>query len=171
MRLEPVPVDEEGLNVDIGQQRAAEARFAVVTPTHQSPMGMALSLPRRLQLLEWASYRQSWIIEDDYDSEFRYHGRPLPALKSLDRDGRVLYTGTFSKVLFPGLRLAYLVVPEPQIERFRDTADHFAARDRSYPKPRWRISWSKVTLLAICARCVHCMPFVAAISLMRFYKH
>ncbi|AIA72482.1 GntR-family transcriptional regulator [Pectobacterium atrosepticum SCRI1043] len=134
MHLEPVPVDEEGLNVDIGQQRAAEARFAVVTPTHQSPMGMALSLPRRLQLLEWASHHRSWIIEDDYDSEFRYHGRPLPALKSLDRDGRVLYTGTFSKVLFPGLRLAYLVVPEPQIERFRDTANHFCCAGSILPQ-------------------------------------
>ncbi|WP_113632780.1 PLP-dependent aminotransferase family protein [Pectobacterium peruviense] len=134
MHLEPVPVDEEGLNVDIGQQRAAEARFAVVTPTHQSPMGMALSLPRRLQLLEWANHRRSWIIEDDYDSEFRYHGRPLPALKSLDRDGRVLYTGTFSKVLFPGLRLAYLVVPEPQIERFKDTANHFCCAGSILPQ-------------------------------------
>ncbi len=125
MRLAPVPVDEEGLNVEAGQQRAAEARFAVVTPTHQSPTGVALSLPRRLQLLEWASHRQAWIIEDDYDSEFRYHGHPLPALKSLDRDGRVLYTGTFSKVLFPGLCLAYLVVPTPEIERFRSSARHF----------------------------------------------
>jgi len=124
MRLQPVPVDTEGLNVDIGRQQAAAARFAVVTPTHQSPMGVALSLPRRLQLLDWANQRQAWIIEDDYDSEFRYHGRPLPALKSLDRDGRVLYTGTFSKVLFPGLRLAYLVVPQAQIEAFRDTANH-----------------------------------------------
>ncbi|KHT25181.1 PLP-dependent aminotransferase family protein [Pectobacterium brasiliense] len=134
MHLQPVPVDEEGLNVDMGQQRAAEARFAVVTPTHQSPMGVALSLPRRLQLLEWASHRRSWIIEDDYDSEFRYHGRPLPALKSLDRDGRVLYTGTFSKVLFPGLRLAYLVVPEPQIERFKDTANHFCCPGSILPQ-------------------------------------
>lgn len=134
MHLEPIPVDEEGLNVDMGQQRAAEARFAVVTPTHQSPMGVALSLPRRLQLLEWASHRRSWIIEDDYDSEFRYHGRPLPALKSLDRDGRVLYTGTFSKVLFPGLRLAYLVVPEPQIERFKDTANHFCCPGSILPQ-------------------------------------
>lgn len=124
MRLEPVPVDEEGLNVGMGQQCAARARFAVVTPTHQSPMGMALSLPRRLELLEWAGRRRAWIIEDDYDSEFRYHGRPLPALKSLDRDGRVLYTGTFSKVLLPGLRLAYLVVPVSQIGRFRDVVDH-----------------------------------------------
>ncbi|MBB5360024.1 GntR family transcriptional regulator/MocR family aminotransferase [Rhodanobacter sp. ANJX3] len=118
MCLEPVPVDEEGLNVDIGQRRAPHARFVVVTPTHQSPTGVALSLPRRLALLEWARDRRAWIVEDDYDSEFRYHGRPLPALKSLDRDGRVLYTGTFSKVLFPGLRLAYLVVPKSQVGRF-----------------------------------------------------
>lgn len=124
LRLEPVPVDEEGLNVSIGQRRAAHARFVVVTPTHQSPTGVALSLPRRLELLEWASLRQAWIIEDDYDSEFRYHGRPLPALKSLDRNGRVLYTGTFSKVLFPGLRLAYLVVPASQVGKFGDTMNH-----------------------------------------------
>ncbi|GAA3607415.1 PLP-dependent aminotransferase family protein [Gibbsiella greigii] len=134
MRLEPVPVDIEGLNVDIGQQRAARARFAVVTPTHQSPMGMALSLPRRLQLLEWANHHQAWIIEDDYDSEFRYHGRPLPALKSLDRYGRVLYTGTFSKVMFPGLCLAYLVVPEAQIEQFRDAANHLCGPGSILPQ-------------------------------------
>ncbi|MFC4276683.1 MocR-like pyridoxine biosynthesis transcription factor PdxR [Achromobacter aloeverae] len=126
MRLEPVPVDDEGLDVEMGERLAPRARFAVVTPTHQSPMGMALSLPRRLALLEWAKRSQAWIIEDDYDSEFRYHGRPLPALKSLDRDGRVLYNGTFSKVLFPGLRLAYLVVPLSQAGRFRDAVDHLA---------------------------------------------
>jgi len=124
MRLAPVPVDDEGLNVRAGHARAAHARFAVVTPTHQSPTGVALSLPRRLELLEWARRRRAWIVEDDYDSEFRYHGRPLPALKSLDRDGSVLYTGTFSKVLFPGLRLAYLVVPPALAGRFGDTAQH-----------------------------------------------
>lgn len=124
MRLEPVPVDGDGLNVEAGQRLAAHARFAVVTPTHQSPTGVALSLPRRLELLDWACRRRAWIIEDDYDSEFRYHGRPLPALKSLDRGERVLYTGTFSKVLFPGLRLAYLVVPASQVGVFRDTVDH-----------------------------------------------
>lgn len=124
MRLVPIPVDEEGLNVSTAQQRAAQARFAVVTPTHQCPMGVALSLPRRLELLKWAKRRQAWIIEDDYDSEFRYHGRPLPALKSLDRDERVLYSSTFSKVLFPGLRLGYLVVPESHIGRFREAANH-----------------------------------------------
>lgn len=124
MQLAPVPVDEEGLTVEQGLQRAPDARFAVVTPTHQSPLGVALSLPRRLALLAWARQAHAWIIEDDYDSEFRYHGRPLPALKSLDHDGRVLYAGTFSKVLFPDLRLAYLVVPTSQIERFRDAANH-----------------------------------------------
>jgi GntR family transcriptional regulator / MocR family aminotransferase len=124
MRLAPVPVDEEGLNVAAGLREAGDARFAVVTPTHQSPTGVALSLPRRLELLEWAKARAAWIIEDDYDSEFRYHGRPLPALKSLDADGRVLYTGTFSKVLFPGLRLAYLVVPPALVERFDLALNH-----------------------------------------------
>jgi len=126
MRLKPVPVDDEGLNVSAGIRRANDARFAVLTPTHQSPLGVALSLPRRLELLQWASRQQAWIVEDDYDSEFRYHGRPLPALKSLDRDGRVLYTGTFSKVLFPGLRLAYLVVPEQKVERFHSMAQQLA---------------------------------------------
>jgi GntR family transcriptional regulator / MocR family aminotransferase len=82
-----------------------------VTPTHQCPTGVALSLPRRLELLAWATDAGSWILEDDYDSEFRYVGRPLPSLKSLDRGHRVLYAGTFSKVLFPALRLGYLVVP------------------------------------------------------------
>lgn len=122
LQLVPVPVDAEGLDIESGCQRAEQARFALVTPTHQSPLGVALSLPRRLALLEWANRRQAWIIEDDYDSEFRYHGHPLPALKSLDREGRVLYAGTFSKVLFPGVCLAYLVVPPGQVERFRQSA-------------------------------------------------
>ena len=122
MRLVYVPVDEEGLNVQAGRRLSRNARFALVTPTHQSPLGVALSLPRRLALLEWAREHQSWIIEDDYDSEFRYHGRPLPPVKSLDRYGRVLYAGTFSKVLYPGLRLAYLVVPEDCVPTFEATA-------------------------------------------------
>lgn len=114
----PVPVDGEGLLVAEGVRAAPEARAAVVTPAHQSPLGMSLSLPRRLALLDWAAQNGAWIVEDDYDGEYRYVSRPLPALKSLDRDGRVLYAGTFSKVLFPSIRLAYLVVPESQVERF-----------------------------------------------------
>jgi GntR family transcriptional regulator/MocR family aminotransferase len=114
-RVVPIRVDADGLRVAAGNNAAPKARLVVVTPTHQYPLGVALSLPRRLQLLAWAAEAGSWILEDDYDSEFRYVGRPLPSLKSLDRGERVLYTGSFSKVLFPALRLGYLVVP-PELE-------------------------------------------------------
>ncbi|MFL9863389.1 PLP-dependent aminotransferase family protein [Paraburkholderia fungorum] len=117
VQLVPVPVDGEGIDVERGTLLDAQARFAVVTPSHQSPLGHTLSLARRMALLDWAGKASSWIIEDDYDSEFRYLGRPLPALKSLDRRDRVIYCGTFSKVMFPGLRLAYVVVPERAVER------------------------------------------------------
>jgi GntR family transcriptional regulator/MocR family aminotransferase len=113
-----VPVDEEGLNVDAGIARHATAKLAHVTPSHQYPMGMTMSLRRRLELLAWASQAQAWILEDDYDSEYRYTGRPLAALQGLDREQRVIYLGTFSKVLFPALRLAYLVVPPDLVEAF-----------------------------------------------------
>ncbi|NYT35759.1 PLP-dependent aminotransferase family protein [Allopusillimonas soli] len=119
LHIRPVPVDQDGLRVTEGIRSAGHARAAVVTPAHQSPLCVSLSLPRRLALLDWASRENAWIIEDDYDGEYRYASRPLPALKSLDREGRVLYAGTFSKVLYPGIRLAYLVVPENEIERFR----------------------------------------------------
>lgn len=114
----PVAVDEEGLDVARGVALARDARVAVVTPAHQSPLSMTLSLPRRQALLDWAAASGSWVVEDDYDGEYRYVSRPLPALASLDRHGRVLYTGTFSKVLFPGIRLAYLVVPQAQVATF-----------------------------------------------------
>jgi GntR family transcriptional regulator/MocR family aminotransferase len=113
-----VPVDEEGLNVTAGITRHAAAKLTHVTPSHQYPMGVTMSLRRRLQLLEWASQAQAWILEDDYDSEYRYTGRPLAALQGLDREQRVIYLGTFSKVLFPALRLAYLVVPPDLVEAF-----------------------------------------------------
>ncbi|WP_374624950.1 PLP-dependent aminotransferase family protein [Pandoraea sp.] len=117
MQFVPVPVDDEGIDVERGIQIDPEARFALVTPSHQSPLGHTLSLARRLALLDWAEKAARWIIEDDYDSEFRYSGRPLPALKSLDRHDRVIYCGTLSKLMFPGLRLAYAVVPERAVER------------------------------------------------------
>jgi GntR family transcriptional regulator / MocR family aminotransferase len=120
--LVPLPVDEEGIDVAAGRLRAPWARFAVVTPSHQAPLGVTLSLNRRLALLSWATEAGAWVIEDDYDSEYRYLGRPLPALKSLDEGNRVLYAGTFSKVLLPGLRLGYLVVPPPEVERFDQAA-------------------------------------------------
>ena len=122
----PVPVDQEGMVVPHGIKTAPRARAAVVTPAHQSPLCVSLSLPRRLALLDWATRNNAWIIEDDYDGEYRYVSRPLPALKSLDRDGRVLYAGTFSKVLLPSLRLAYLVVPQTQVERFEQISQVFA---------------------------------------------
>lgn len=122
----PVPVDRDGMVVSDGMKLAPRSRAAVVTPAHQSPLSVSLSLPRRLALLDWASRSNAWIIEDDYDGEYRYVSRPLPALKSLDRDGRVLYVGTFSKVLFPGIRLGYLAVPETQVERFEKIAEMFA---------------------------------------------
>ncbi len=115
--LVPVAVDAEGLDVAAGMARAPRARFAYVTPSHQAPLGVSLSLPRRLALLSWAAKMGAWVIEDDYDSEYRYGHRPLPALKSLDGADRVLYVGTFSKALFPGLKLGYLVVPDAQVGR------------------------------------------------------
>ena len=115
-----VPVDDSGIDVAAGIARAPNARCAIVAPAHQFPMGVTMSLSRRLQLLDWAARADAWILEDDFDGEFRYQGRPLPALKSLDRSERVFYTGTFSKTLFPGLRLGYLVVPPSELARFRD---------------------------------------------------
>ena len=121
-RVVAVPVDEQGLRVAHGRRRAPDARLAIVTPSHQAPLGCSMSMARRLELLAWAQAARAWIVEDDYDGEFRYAGHPLPALKSLDREDRVLYAGTFSKVLHPGLALAYLVVPEPLVERFARAA-------------------------------------------------
>jgi GntR family transcriptional regulator/MocR family aminotransferase len=122
----PVPVDGEGIVVQDGVRLAPRARLAVVTPAHQSPLSVSLSLPRRLALLDWATRNGSWILEDDYDGEYRYVSRPLPALKSLDRDCRVIYAGTFSKVLFPSLRLAYVVMPPELVERFEQIMQVFA---------------------------------------------
>lgn len=119
VNMHPIPVDSEGMDVEWALTNAPEARFALLTPAHQSPLGVALSLPRRRQLLDWATRQQAWIIEDDYDSEFRYQGKPLPPLKSLDAPQRVIYAGTFSKAMFPALRTAWLVVPVPLVAQFR----------------------------------------------------
>jgi GntR family transcriptional regulator/MocR family aminotransferase len=109
--LIPTPVDQRGLVVAAGHDHAPNARLAVVTPSHQFPTGSVLSLSRRLELLEWARAAPAWIVEDDYDSEFRFSGRPLEALHGLDSAERVVYVGTFSKTLLPALRLGYLVAP------------------------------------------------------------
>jgi len=114
----PVPVDGEGLDVEAGIRRAPRARLAILAPSHQYPLGVTLSLPRRMALLRWAAAQRALVLEDDYDSEFRHRGRPLTALQGLDEAGRVLYVGTFSKTMFPGMRLGYVVVPPPLVEVF-----------------------------------------------------
>jgi len=117
-RLQPVPVDQEGLDITAAAETDQTARMAYVTPSHQYPLGALMSLPRRLRLLDWARRTGAWILEDDYDSEFRYTGRPLAALQGLDTEGCVVYLGTFSKVLSPALRLGYLVVPPALVDVF-----------------------------------------------------
>jgi GntR family transcriptional regulator / MocR family aminotransferase len=117
-RIIPVPVDDEGLIVDAGIARAPQARLVYLTPSHQFPLGMTMSLARRLALLDWAKQVGAYLIEDDYDSEYRFVGRPLAALQGLDDAERVIYIGTFSKVLFPALRLGYLILPPPLVEAF-----------------------------------------------------
>lgn len=114
----PVPVDEEGFDIELAEEMSAETKVASVTPSHQYPLGVTMSLPRRLKLLDWANRTGGWIIEDDYDSEYRYSGRPLAALQGLEADSRVAYIGSFSKVLFPSLRIGYLVVPKALSETF-----------------------------------------------------
>jgi GntR family transcriptional regulator/MocR family aminotransferase len=117
-RVVPVPVDGDGLDVADGVRRAGRARLAYVTPSHQYPTGATLSLERRLALLAWARRTGAWIVEDDYDSEFRYDGRPLAAIQGLEPGSRVVYVGTFTKVLFPSLRLAYVVLPAELVVPF-----------------------------------------------------
>jgi GntR family transcriptional regulator/MocR family aminotransferase len=115
-RIVPVRVDEDGLDVETGARRAGDARLAIVTPSHQFPLGVPMSLPRRLALLRWAGAARAWVLEDDYDSEFRYGARPIPCLHGLDTDGRVIYVGSFSKTLFPSLRLGFLIVPPDLVD-------------------------------------------------------
>ena len=117
-KLIPVPVDQEGMDVAAGIKLSRKARAAFVTPSHQYPLGSTMSASRRLQLLNWAHSSGAWIIEDDYDSEYRYGSMPIASLQGLDRNSRVIYVGTFSKVLFASLRLGYIVIPPDLVDRF-----------------------------------------------------
>lgn len=120
-RTVAVPVDRAGLRVQAGIAAAPDARVAFVTPSHQYPTTVAMTLGRRLELVAWAREAQAWIVEDDYATEFRYAGAPLPSLQGLDGGDRVIYVGTLNKALFPGLRLGYLVAPRDLVDRFRAT--------------------------------------------------
>ena len=117
-RLVLAPVDEEGLDPAILRREGRHARLVYVTPSHQYPLGGVMPYPRRVALLAWAASADAWVIEDDYDSEYRYEGRPLETLKALDEGERVIYVGTFSKVMFPSLRVGYVVLPPALVEPF-----------------------------------------------------
>lgn len=117
-RIIPVPVDEQGLNVEAGLKFCPHAKGVYVTPAHQFPLGVTMSLERRMALLKWASRAGAFIIEDDYDSEYRFEGRPVPVLQSLDRNSNVILVGTFTKLLFPSLRIGYLVLPSSLMDLF-----------------------------------------------------
>jgi GntR family transcriptional regulator/MocR family aminotransferase len=114
----PIQPGAEGFDLHVALRVAPEARVACVMPSCQMPLGMTMSMARRLALLQWAHEHDGWVIENDYNGEFRYRGRPLPALQGLDRHGRTLYLGSFSKVLFPSIRLGYVVVPESILDQF-----------------------------------------------------
>jgi len=114
----PIPVDREGMDVTAGIKKSRSARAAFVTPSHQFPLGVTMSASRRMQLVDWAQNSGAWIIEDDYDSEYRYESLPIASLQGLDSNSRVIYVGTFSKVLFPSLRLGYMVIPPDLVDRF-----------------------------------------------------
>jgi len=117
-RLAPVPVDLEGIQVSVGISRYRKACAAFVTPSHQFPLGCTMSASQRLQLLDWAHRSGAWIIEDDYDNEYRYESMPISSLQGLDGGSRVIYIGTFSKTLFPSLRIGYVVIPHDLVARF-----------------------------------------------------
>jgi len=121
-KIIPVPMDAEGIDVEAGGRLDPQPRLVYVTPAHQFPLGVTMSLRRRLQLLEWAPQARATIFEDDYDSEYRYSGRPIPALQGMDRSGSVIFAGSFSAVLFPALRLGYLVVPPDLVDIFAAAA-------------------------------------------------
>ena len=113
-----VPVDEDGMCVSYAAKHYPDAKLVYVTPSHQLPLGITMSLQRRLELLAWAAEKKVWVVEDDYDSEYRYTGPPLASMQSLDKAGCVIYTGTMSKVLFPSLRLGYMVLPPALVDAF-----------------------------------------------------
>lgn len=178
-RLVPVPSDGDGMDVAVGIARAPDAKLVLVAPSHATPLGGALPIGRRLALLDWAAQADAWVLEDDCDSEFRWEGKPLPPLATLDRAGRVIYCGTFSKTLAPALRIGFAVMPQAMVAPFvraRALSDRgpaalaqavladFMAAGRLAPHiRRMRTEYAKrrAALLAALAR--HC-PAVTAVA-------
>jgi GntR family transcriptional regulator / MocR family aminotransferase len=170
MRPVPVPVDAHGLCIADGDRRAPRARLAVVTAGHQFPLGVALAAARRAALLRWAETRDAWVLEDDYDSEFRFAGPPALALQAMPGGERVLFAGSFNKMLFPALRLGFLVLPPALVEplrAIRSLVDRFPAAieqavladfigeghfERHLRRMRVRYAERQETLLAAAAR-------------------
>ncbi len=130
-KIIPVPLDEDGLDIEYASKNLSKPDLIYTTPSHQFPLGYTMSISRRIKLLDWAKKNGVWILEDDYDSEYRYSGNPLPALQGLDAGGGVIYTGTLSKVLFPGLRLGYIVLPSSDVAGLFKAAK--AITDRQSP--------------------------------------
>ncbi|HEY7112251.1 MAG TPA: PLP-dependent aminotransferase family protein [Thermoanaerobaculia bacterium] len=133
-RIVPVPVDSQGLDVSAGIARCAKPRAVFVTPSHQFPLGVTMSASRRLQLLDFARGSGCWVVEDDYDSEYRYGNLPIAALQGLDRDGRVIYVGTFTKILFPAIRLAYVVLPPDLVDAFTQVRRSMDVHSPTFPQ-------------------------------------
>jgi GntR family transcriptional regulator / MocR family aminotransferase len=128
-QLIPIPVDNEGMHVARAIEKGGRARVAFVTPSHQFPMGVTMSAARRLELLAWAGRNGGWILEDDYDSEFRFGGSPIGSLQGVDGESRVIYIGTLSKVMAPAMRLGFVVIPRDLIRSFvmlRSASDTFS---------------------------------------------
>jgi len=165
-RIVPVPVDEDGLVVKAGRKLAPKAKLVYVTPANQFPMGVTMSADRRLELLRWAVTTSAWVIEDDYDAEYRYSGRPVAALQALDNSGCVIYVGTFTKMLFNALRLGFMVLPERLVEAFVSARTSLTAIHLHSIKPSWRSSSPKATSDITSAACVRFMQNASTFSIL-----
>jgi GntR family transcriptional regulator/MocR family aminotransferase len=152
--VHPIPVDGQGIDVGTGIKSAPNACAVFVTPSHQFPTGVVLSMARRLELLAWARKKNAWIVEDDYASEFRYGGRPLASLQGLDDGERVIYIGTLNKALFPGLRIGYAVIPHALLRSFVAARCLMDRQPSTLAEPWWPLSWKKDTSPRIFVACL-----------------
>ena len=154
-RIVPVPVDDEGINVSAGVNLLPKARAAFVTPSHQYPLGVTMSASRRLRLLDWARDNGAWVVEDDYDGAYRYDTTAVSSLQGIDSEARVIYIGTFSRVIFPSVRVSYIVIPPDLIERFMAVRFSLGICRPTYSRKCSQISSVPVDLPGIFAACGH----------------